>query len=107
MVNNTANLNLIFGSLADPTRRDILSRLKQQAMSVSQIAAQYDVSLPAVSRHLRVLQRADLITKQRRGKEQIVAISPYTLQQADEYISYYRNYWQLQLDSLEAYVTEE
>ena len=101
------NLDSIFGSLADPIRRDILRRVMNCELNVSEIALPYSVSLAAVSKHLKILERAQLITKRRKGKEQFVAISPAALQQADEYINQYASLWNGRFDRLEAYLNEK
>jgi DNA-binding transcriptional ArsR family regulator len=76
MVERDAYLDGLFGSLADPIRRDILRRLINAQYTVSQIAENYDISFAAVAKHLSVLEKAKLVIKQRRGKEQVVSISP-------------------------------
>lgn len=97
-------LDDIFASLADRTRRDILKRLDDRQLSISEIALPYNLTFAAVSKHLKVLEKANLITKKRRGKEQLVSISPEGLKKADEYIESYRRLWEGRLDSLEEYL---
>src|SRR5882724_8169330 len=99
MVEYTLSLDSIFGSLADPTRRDILARLTKNELSVGEIAQPYDVTLAAVSKHLKVLEKAKLIIKRRRGKEQMVSLAPQALADAAEYLQWYRNLWENRLDS--------
>lgn len=106
MVEYSLPLDNIFLSLADPTRRDILSRLVTCSLNVSQIAKDYDMSMAAVSKHLKVMERARLIIKQRSGKEQIVSIMPATIRDIDEYLDSYRQLWERRLDSLEDYLNE-
>lgn len=107
MVEYTMNLDTIFGSLADPIRRDILRRVMNCELNVSEIALPYPVSLAAISKHLKILERAQLITKRRKGKEQFVTISPAALQQADEYINQYASLWNSRFDRLEAFLNEK
>ena len=107
MVEYAPSLDSIFGSLADPTRRDILQRLAVREQSIGDIAKNYDMSFAAVSKHLKVLEKASLITKRRRGKEQIVAISPKALADADAYLAQYHELWEGRLDRLEALLAEE
>lgn len=107
MVEYTLNLDSIFGSLADPTRRDILRRVANDELSVSQIALPYDLTLAAVSKHLKVLEKANLIIKRRRGKEQIVNLAPDALANADEYLEYYRQLWERRFDALEELLNKE
>ncbi len=107
MVEYTLSLDSIFGSLADPTRRDILRRVAQDELSVGEIAQPYSLSLAAISKHLKVLEKAKLIVKRRRGKEQVVSLYPAAFQSAEEYLQWYKVNINRQLDSLERYLTEE
>ncbi len=107
MVEYTMDLDSVFGSLADPTRRDILQRLMSAELTIGEIASHYDLTFAAISKHLKVLEKAKLIIKQRRGKEQVVQISPRTLAYADEYIEQYRNLWEARFDALEALLKSE
>ncbi|HEX6416667.1 MAG TPA: metalloregulator ArsR/SmtB family transcription factor [Candidatus Saccharimonadales bacterium] len=101
MVEYTLSLDNIFSSLADPIRRDILNRVRYGELNISEIAAPYSVSLAAISKHLKILERAQLITKRKRGKEQLVTISPAALKQADDYIEQYAVLWNDRFDRLE------
>ena len=82
MVECTLNLNSIFGSLADPTRRDILNRVSQEELSVSEIAEPYQLTFAAISKHLKILEKAHLIIKRRHGKQAMVQASPTALKEA-------------------------
>jgi DNA-binding transcriptional ArsR family regulator len=104
LATNATTLDSIFGSLADPTRRDILRRVATTEMSVSDIAKPYDLTLAAISKHLGVLERARLIVKRRQGKEQIVALSPTAFADANEYLQWYQQFMQVRLDSLDNYL---
>jgi DNA-binding transcriptional ArsR family regulator len=106
MVEYAASLDSVFSSLADPTRRDILRRVSDRQLSISEIALPYDLTFAAISKHLKVLERARLVIKRRQGKEQIVSIAPQTLKQADDYLEFYRQFWEERLDSLENYLKE-
>jgi DNA-binding transcriptional ArsR family regulator len=99
--NLSSPLDSIFGSLADPTRRSILEQVSRQSMSVGQIAKDYDLTFAAVSKHLKVLQTANLVSKQRNGKEQIVSLSPAALKEADDYLKQYHEMWNDRFDRLE------
>lgn len=101
MVECTLSLDTIFGSLADPIRRDILKRVTDCELNVSEIALPYSVSLAAISKHLKILERAQLITKRKQGKEQLVTISPAALQQANEYLDQYASLWVGRYDRLD------
>ena len=107
MVEYTLPLDSIFSSLGDPTRRDILSRLSSGRLNVSEVAEPYDMSLAAVSKHLKILEQAKLIMKRRKGKEQIVSLRPETMMQAAAYIQQYEQLWNERLDRLEQFLNEE
>lgn len=94
-------------ALADTTRRDILTRVAQAEMSISEIARHYKLTFAAVSKHIKVLERANLITKKRRGKEQVVIIVPSTLDVAREQIERYANMWNDRFNNLEQLLKEE
>jgi DNA-binding transcriptional ArsR family regulator len=104
-------LNSVFRSLADPTRRDILERvsLSKRELSVSEIADAYhrQMSLAAVSKHLQVLEKARLVTKQRRGKQIVVILSPPAFQSASEYLQQFKRLWEERFDRLEEILKEE
>ncbi|HTE21911.1 MAG TPA: metalloregulator ArsR/SmtB family transcription factor [Candidatus Limnocylindria bacterium] len=104
MVEYTANLDLIFQSLADPTRRDILAHVSKQSMSVGEIAKFYDLTFAAVSKHLKVMEKAKLVSKQRRGKERIVTAAPSTLHDASDYLKRYEAMWNERFDALDEYL---
>lgn len=106
MVEYTFSLDSIFGSLANPTRRDILQRVAGQELTVSEIAQPYDMSLAAISKHLKVMERAKLIIKRRKGKEQMVRLAPRAFADAAEYLAWYKQLWEGRLDSLESYLKE-
>lgn len=99
-------LDTIFASLADPTRRDILSRVARGELSVGEIAEKYDISFAAISKHLRVLEGAKLIIKRREGKKQMVTMSPDALVSADEYLEQYRTMWEQRFSKLDEIIME-
>ncbi|HUC87568.1 MAG TPA: metalloregulator ArsR/SmtB family transcription factor [Candidatus Binatia bacterium] len=107
MVEYSLDLDSVFFSLADPTRRDILKQVSRRSLSVGQIAKQYNLTFAAISKHLKVLEKAELVIKHRRGKEQIVQLAPQTLKTADDYLKSYREMWESRLDSLENYLKED
>jgi DNA-binding transcriptional ArsR family regulator len=106
MVEYTFSLDNVFGALADPTRRDIMRRVSCAELSVGQIAKNYDLTFAAVSKHLKVLEKASLVIKRRNGKEQIVSASPRALVDAYEYLEEYKQLWENRLDSLATYLGE-
>ena len=97
-------LDFIFVSLSDTTRRKILKRVAKRPLSVSEIAKPYPISLPAISKHLNILERARLIRRTRQGREQIVRLNPKALKTAEEYMAWYKKFWETKLDSLKAYL---
>jgi len=101
MVEYSLQLDSIFGSLADPTRRDILQRLGGGELSVGEIARPYHMTFAAISKHLKVLEKAQLVVKRRRGREQIVELTPGALAEAGEYLRRYEQLWQRRLDALD------
>ena len=104
MVEYSTTLDAIFHSLADPTRRDILRRLGRGEQTVGALARHYDLTFAAVSKHLQVLERAKLVRKRRRGREQRVELSPAGLRQANNHLEQYRVLWEQKLDRLETYL---
>jgi DNA-binding transcriptional ArsR family regulator len=107
MVEYTQSLDNIFSSLADPTRRDILSRVARQEMSIGEIAQYYNLTFAAISKHLKVLERSKLVTKKRRGKEQMVSVAPSALKEVDDYLETYRQLWEARFDRLETLLKED
>jgi DNA-binding transcriptional ArsR family regulator len=107
MVEYSLSLDEVFGSLADPTRRDILNRTSLSELSVNEIAQPYDISLAAVSKHLKVLEQARLIVKRRRGKQFLVQAAPFALKDATDYLERYGKQLNDRLDSLENYLEKE
>jgi len=104
MVEQESSLDAIFKSLSDPTRRDILKRVRRRSHSVSEIALHYGMSLAGVAKHLNVLEEAGLVSKVRVGKERIVSIDPNSLATAARYLESYREVWEQRLDSLGGYL---
>ena len=104
---NNHSLNRTFAALADPTRRAILARLAEGEATVGVLAGPFDVSLPAISKHLRVLEGAGLITRRKLGRVRRCAILPGPIMAADAWINHYRQFWERQFDSLESYLDEK
>ena len=97
-------LSATFAALADPTRRAILARLALGETSVSKLAAPFEMSLPAVSKHLKVLERAGLITRGRDAQMRPCRIDAAALQEADAWLEEYRRLWEQRLDRLDDYL---
>ena len=99
-------LSATFGALADPTRRAILARLAKGQASVTELAAPFDMTLPAVSKHLKVLEKAGLVTRGREAQYRPCTLNGRPLKDADEWIERYRRFWEQSLDRLDAYLRE-
>jgi DNA-binding transcriptional ArsR family regulator len=97
-------LSATFAALADPTRRAILARLSLGETSVSELAEPFDISLPAVSRHLKVLEHAGRIARGREAQWRPCRIEPKALKSVDEWLEEYRRLWEQRLDRLEDYL---
>jgi DNA-binding transcriptional ArsR family regulator len=99
-------LSATFAALADPTRRAILARLVSGECSVTELARPFDMSMPAVSKHLRVLERAGLIARGREAQWRPCRIEAAPLAQAADWIARYRHIWEARLDRLDDYLQE-
>ena len=97
----TDQLDMVFGALADPTRRAILTRLQQGEASVSELASPFRVSQPAISRHLKVLEHAGLISRTRRATARLSHLRAEPLRQATVWLAGYRDYWEQSYERLE------
>jgi len=100
------HLSTTLSALADPTRRAILSRLAEGEASVTELAAPFDISLPAVSRHLKVLERAGLITRSREAQWRPCRLRAEPLKDVATLVEQYRRLWDERLDRLELYLRE-
>ncbi len=117
MVKYRQDLDLLFSSLSDPTRRKILKRIAenppsrkasegQGELTVSEIAKPYDMSLPAVSKHLKVLEKAKLIERTKTGREYVFAFNPRPLEGAAKYMAFYKKFWNKRFDNLEKFLAK-
>ena len=97
-------LSTTLSALADPTRRAILARLATGEATVSQLAEPFDISLPAISRHLKVLQRAGLIAQGREAQWRPCRITPAPFAEVADFVDDYRELWEQRLDRLEEYL---
>jgi DNA-binding transcriptional ArsR family regulator len=100
------HLSSTFAALADPTRRAILARLASGEASVTELAAPFEMSLPAVSKHLKVLERAGLITRGREAQWRPCRLDAAPLKDAAAWLEEYRRFWEQSLDRLEDYLRE-
>src|ERR687890_2499581 len=99
-------LSATFAALADPTRRAILARLALGEATVTELAAPFDLSLPAISKHLKVLQRAGLIEQGRQAQWRPCRLSPEPLRDVADWIGQYRRHWEESFERLDAYLRE-
>ncbi|MGQ0704128.1 MAG: ArsR/SmtB family transcription factor [Gemmatimonadales bacterium] len=97
-------LDATFAALADPTRRAILARLARGEAAVTELARPFAMSLPAISKHLRVLERAGLITRGREAQWRPCRLDPRPLKEAAGWVARYRRFWEASLDRLDAYL---
>lgn len=98
-------LNAVFGALADPTRRAILTRLTSGDATVAELAAPFAVSQPAISRHLKVLEQAGLISRRRRRTARLSHLEAEPLRRATVWLAGYRDYWDKSFDRLDTLLT--
>jgi DNA-binding transcriptional ArsR family regulator len=100
MVKYQVNLDATFGALSDPTRRSILTTLQRGHASVTELARPHDISMPAILKHLRVLEQAGLIEQKKTGRVRMCRLTVAPLQQASDWLSVYQVFWENQLDNL-------
>lgn len=105
MVNDSSEqLNTVFFALADPTRRAILAHLAHGEASGTELARPFAISVPAISKHLRVLERADLILHRKEGRTHRFRLAARPLQEAATWLEHYRQFWETQFDALDTYL---
>jgi DNA-binding transcriptional ArsR family regulator len=102
----TPLLDRTFAALADPTRRSILANLAEGERCVTDLAKPHRMSLPAISKHLRVLEKAGLIRRQRHGRLHRLKLEAKPMQEAQQWIEHYRRFWEESFDRLETYLKE-
>jgi DNA-binding transcriptional ArsR family regulator len=100
-------LDAAFSAMADPTRRAILARLALADARVTEIAGDFPVSLNAVSKHIKMLERAKLVRRTVQGRDHVLSLNAAAMADAAKWIDYYRQFWEDRLASLEAYVTHK
>jgi len=100
------HLSITFGALADPTRRAILARLTKGEASVTELAKPFDMTLPAISKHLKVLERAGLITRSRDAQWRPCRLKAQRLEEAADWVERYRVYWERSFDRLDEHLRE-
>jgi DNA-binding transcriptional ArsR family regulator len=103
---SSGHLSTTFAALADPTRRAILARLASGEASVTELAEPFKMSMPAVSKHLKVLERAGLITRGREAQWRPCRLEPAPLKDISTWVDWYREIWEQRLDRLDNYLRE-
>jgi DNA-binding transcriptional ArsR family regulator len=107
MVKYSSNrLDAVFAALSDPTRRAIIRRLATDGATVTELAEPFDMSLPAISKHLHVLQEAGLVSRTKDGRIHRLQLEVDTLKEAIGWLEQYRQFWEIKLDALEQFVTK-
>ena len=106
MTPSPSTLDRTFAALADPTRRAILARLAKGESSVGELARPFRMSLPAVSKHLRVLERAGLLEQKKEGRVRRCSLNARAMKEAADWLGFYRKFWAGQFDALENYLNE-
>jgi len=106
MVNNTQPLDAVFSALADPTRRRIVERLAHGPLTVGEIAANFPISQPAISKHVRALEESGLLTREVLGRVHRCTLSPAAMKTASKWIERQRSFWAATLDRLD-YVLQQ
>jgi len=99
------NLDHIYGAIADPTRRAILAMLAGGEVNVGDVAGQFPISFNGISKHVKVLERAGLIERTVVGREHRLRLNPKPLRDAAQWLDHYREFWEMRLDALEAFLT--
>jgi DNA-binding transcriptional ArsR family regulator len=103
MVNNSSGLDAVFAALSDPTRRRIVERLARGRLTVGEIASEFSVSQPAISKHLKVLERSGLLEREIDGRVHRCRLEPKAMQAASTWIEEQRRYWNAAFERLDAY----
>ncbi len=101
---NKVQLDRVFAALSDSTRRGMLAQLSLGQANVSALAKQYEISQPAISKHLRVLEQAGLVRRTKQGREHLISVDPRPLEQATDWIGHYAQFWKRQFDAVDTHL---
>ena len=107
MVEYSARLDAVFHALSDPTRRAMLGQLAERELSIGELATPYSMSLAGASKHVRVLERAGLVTRMIRGRTHLCRLQAQRLAEADAWLKRYQGFWSDRLNALDALLREE
>ncbi|MFI7188173.1 ArsR/SmtB family transcription factor [Nocardia nova] len=105
--NSSERLDVVFHALSDSTRRSMLRTLARRQCSVGELAAPFDISLAAASKHIKVLERAGLVRRSVRGRTHLCRLDPHPLRECAEWVNFYERFWNQSLDALEAALLQE
>lgn len=94
----------VFQAIADPTRREIIHMLARQSLNLNAVADRFDISRPAISKHIKILKECGLITIHQQGRERLCEAKLSSLDEVSDWVQQYRQFWEDKLDSLEAYL---
>ena len=106
MVYYSKSLDNTFSALSDPTRRAIMSKLAESDLPIMELASPFDMSLPAVSKHIRVLEKAGLLIRRKRGRVHYCHLNAKPLRDAAKWLAFYQQFWDAKLDSLANFLEE-
>ena len=107
MNQNTQHLDQVFFALSDSTRRGILADLAKGSRTVGELSRPYDMSAPAISKHMRILEQAGLIRREKSGRQHHCTLATGNLRTAEDWINFHRNFWESRLDGLEELLREQ
>lgn len=102
-----AGLDLVFSALADPTRRDMLEQMASGEQSITDLGRRHSMSQPAISKHVKVLERAGLVTRTRDGRRHRLRVNPQPIEEARTWIDHYAQFWKDQFDAVEVYLNKQ
>ena len=94
----------VFQAIADPTRREIIHMLAQQSLNLNAVADRFDISRPAISKHIKILTECGLVTIHQQGRERLCEAKLGSLDEVSDWVQQYRQFWEAKLDSLEVYL---
>jgi DNA-binding transcriptional ArsR family regulator len=106
MVNSSVQLDAVFFALSDPTRRRIVERLSRRRLTVGEIASEFSISQPAISKHVKVLEESGLLAREIVGREHHCSLSPKAMRKAATWLERQERYWNAALDNLNAYLQQ-
>ena len=104
---NSTQLDAVFSALSDETRRGIIASLTDKSLSAQELAAPYSISLPAISKHLKVLEKADLLKREVQGRQHIFSLNVKTLSCASDWLEYHQQFWQKSMANLDNFLIKK